>query len=427
MNYEEAIKYTETRMWKNGFNGFDRMKAVLEYLGDPQDDLKFIHVAGSNGKGSTCAMITSVLRFAGYKTGLFISPHLIKYNERISVNGVDISDEDFALGVTLVKEACEATGCELTIFERLTILGFWYYAREGADFVVLEVGLGGRCDSTNVIEAPEVSVIAHLALEHTEILGDTLEKIAIEKAEIIKEGCPVVLMDQEEEAMKAVREKAAAMHAPLVVTDPKEERLVEARLGLQTIDYRNRKALKLGLFGEYQYRNSALALDVIDVLQKKGYAISEEAVREGMEKVFWPGRFQLLRKEPVILLDGAHNPDGAQVLADSLRSYFPGKKFNFMMGVMADKDFDEMLQIMAPLAEHFTCVSVEDDRALDSASLAELIQSRCGVPARNAGSVEQGLELVLADQQPDQILVIFGSLYQAGDVLRYFQEKGLMA
>mgnify|MGYP004446758011 CR=1 FL=1 len=427
MNYTEAIKYTETRMWKNGFNGFDRMKKVLAHLGDPQKQLRFIHVAGSNGKGSTCAMVSSVLRCAGYTTGLFISPHLIKYNERISVNGTDISDDDFALGVTLIKEACETTGCELTIFERLTILCFWYCARMHADFVVLEVGLGGRCDSTNVIDAPEVSVIANMALEHTEILGDTLEKITAEKAEIIKEGCPVVMMHQDEGAMQVVRAKAAAMHAPLTETAPGEETLVSATLGLQVIDYRSRKNVKLGLFGEYQYRNSALALDVIDVLIKKGYSISEEAIYEGMEQVSWPGRFQMLCQSPMILLDGAHNPDGAQVLKTSLETYFPGRKFRFMMGVMADKHYEEMLQIITPLAESFTCVAVEDARALDSDSLAALIRQNYGIPARDAGSVAQGLELELADQTKDQILVIFGSLYQAGDVLHYFKEHGLMA
>lgn len=424
MNYEEAIKFIETRRWTAGFNGYDRLKSVLARLGDPQNRLRFIHVAGSNGKGSTCAMIDSVLREAGYTSGLFTSPHLIKYNERAVVNGEAISDDDFALGCTLIERAMEESGCELTIFERLMALGVWYFALKGCDFVVLEVGLGGRKDPTNVIDEPLAAVIAHLALEHTEILGDTIEQIAYEKAGIIKPGCDVVLMDQDPAAVEVVRRICEEQGARLHMTDPSKERLVSADLGLQVIDYRDRKGVKLGLFGGYQYSNAALALDTIDVLRSKGVEISEDAVLRGMEHTSWPGRFQLLRKSPMIILDGAHNPDGAQVLSESLEKYLPGRKVRFMMGVMADKKYKEMLDIIAPFALSFVCVCPDEDRGLKAADLRDLIEKGYGVPAKSADSVESGLELALAEQG-DDILVIFGSLYQAGDVLRYFGEHDM--
>ncbi|MBR0140042.1 MAG: bifunctional folylpolyglutamate synthase/dihydrofolate synthase [Firmicutes bacterium] len=426
MNYEEAIQFTETRLWKGGYTGFDRLRSVLAELGDPQKRLRFIHVAGSNGKGSTCAMIDSILREAGYKSGLFTSPHLIKYNERVIVNGEAISDEDYAEGCTLVKEAMEAAGVELTIFERLTALGFWYFDLKGCDAVVLEVGLGGRRDSTNVIEMPEAALIAHLALEHTSYLGHTIEEIAVEKAGIIKPGCDAVVMDQDPSAIDVIRTLADARKARMRLTDPSKERLVSSELGLQVIDYRDRKDLKLGLFGSYQFSNAALVLDALDLLIEKGWNISEDAIRRGLEHASWPGRFQLLQRDPIILLDGAHNPDGAEVLADSLRRYLPGMKFDFMMGVMADKDYKEMLDTVAPLADSFICVSPDENRGLRADELRELISASYGVPADSCASVEEGLELALSRQKKGRALVIFGSLYQAGDVLKYFKEHGLI-
>ena len=421
MNVTEALEFIQSVCWLGTKPGLERITDLLHRLGDPQKELKFIHITGTNGKGSVAAMLTATLNAAGYNVGRFTSPHLRFYNERINVAGEDIPDADLCELAEEMKPAVEGMAEKPTEFELWTAMAMCYFKKRACDVVVLEVGLGGRLDSTNVIPSPEVAVITNLALEHTEYLGDTIEKIAFEKAGIIKPGCDVVLYGQSEEAQAVVRAKCAQCGCELTVTDAEQQELHESGLEGQVFSYRNRKELRLRLIGTYQYKNAAVALDAIDVLNKRGFAISEQAVTEGFAKVVWPGRFEVLRREPLVIVDGAHNPNGVEELAKCLNVYLPGKKVTFLMGVLADKDYVSMLNSILPMARRFVAVKPESERALPSADLKREIETRLHIPAIDGGTVKEGIDKALAQADKDDIIVIFGSLYQVGEVHEAFE------
>ena len=421
MNLNEALEFIQSICWLGTHPGLGRITELLRRLGDPHKDLKFVHITGTNGKGSVAAMVTATLNAAGLNVGRFTSPHLRYYNERINVAGQDVSDEDICRLAELIKPAAEAMEEKPSEFEVWTAMAMCYFKQRNCDIVVLEVGLGGRLDSTNVIPAPEVAVITNLGLEHTEYLGDTIEKIAFEKAGIIKPGCDVVLYGQGEEATGVVRAKCEECGCKLHITDESVQKLHESGLTGQTLSYRHRENLRLRLIGTYQYRNAAVALDAIDVLKARGFNIPEEAVYEGFAKVVWPGRFEVLCEEPLVIVDGAHNPNGVEELAKCLNTYLPGKKVTFMMGVMADKDYVSMLDEILPMAKNFVAVRPESDRALASADLKHEIETRLRIPAIDGGSVKDGVKAALAQADKDDVIVIFGSLYQVGEVHEAFE------
>lgn len=408
MTMTEALDYLAASNWQTRTPGLRRIALLMERLGNPEKALRFVHIAGTNGKGSTAAMLDAILRAAGYRTGLFTSPHLQRYNERIRVSGEPVSDRDFCALAEEVRSAASGLPESLSEFEILTAMGFLHFLRQGCAIVVLEVGLGGRLDSTNVIPAPEAAVITHLSLEHTALLGNTLEEIAAEKAGILKPGVPAVLCAQEARAEAVIRDKCAACSCPLTVTGEVIRR--SGDLSGQYLDYRGRKNLFLKLPGVYQCRNAAAVLDTVDVLRRRGWSIPEAAVEAGLASAVWPGRFEVLRRSPLFLLDGAHNPDGARALADSLAACLPpDMRLTFLMGVMAEKNHAAMLDAVAPFAAGFLAVTPDSPRALPSSALAEEIRSRLGLPVRDAGTAEQGLALALAEGGP---VCAFGSLYQ---------------
>ena len=394
-------------------------KELYARLGNPQGGQKFIHVAGTNGKGSTCAMLAEILQCAGYKVGLFTSPHLEKYTERIKINGKQISQKDWDRLEKQVDKA--ASGLETVEFDRITALGFLKFKEEACDIVVLEVGLGGMHDSTNIIENPMLCAIATIGLDHTEILGDTIEKIASDKAGIIKEGSNVVVSYQKPEALEVFKRKALETHSKLTITDPGQETLHSISFDGQVISYKDHKGLKLSLLGSYQYKNVALVLDCIDQL-RNSLNIPEEAVKEGLAKVSWPGRFEILRKSPLVILDGAHNPNGAEELAECIKAYIPRKKVHFVMGVLKDKDYETMLDIIAPLAKKFTVVTPESKRALSAEDLKTLIETKYHVETEAAASVSEGIKKATEHQDFKEQVVIFGSLYQVAEVRKYFSQ-----
>ena len=421
MDLNEALEFIQATCWIGTHPGLERITDLLSRLGDPQKDLKFIHITGTNGKGSVAAMLTSTLNVAGYNVGRFTSPHLRFYNERINVGGKDISDEDLCRLAEEMKPAVEGMEQKPTEFEMWTAMALCYFKQRACDIVVLEVGLGGRLDSTNVIPAPEVAVITNLALEHTEYLGDTIAKIAFEKAGIIKPGCDVVLYEQSEEATAVVRAKCEECGCSLTITDGGEQKLFSADLFGQVLSYRHRKDLRLRLIGTYQYHNAAVALDAIDVLNKRGFAISEQAVTEGFANVVWPGRFEVLRREPLVIVDGAHNPNGVEELANCLNTFLPGRKVTFVMGVLADKDYVSMLNSILPMARRFVAVRPESERALASADLKHEIETRLHIPAVDGGTVKEGIAKALEQADEGDVIVIFGSLYQVGEVHEAFE------
>lgn len=428
----DPIAYINEPRWLESRLGLDRIRELLDRLGRPQDRLKFVHVAGTNGKGSTCAYLASILQAAGLRTGLFTSPYLIAFEERIRVDGANISADDLTEATLLVKEQAEAMADHPTEFELMCAVALVHFARSGCDIVVLEVGLGGRLDSTNVIDAPEVAVIARIGLDHTKLLGTTLAAIAGEKAGIVKPGSAVVSWPQEPEAMAAVEAAAAAAGDALTVPDLA---LLEAGpvdwgvsgAPLRPFSYGRFTDLRTRLLGSYQPANAALAIEAAEALRARGWAVDDDAVRRGITETAWPGRFEIVRAvagEPTVVVDGGHNPQGARALADSLADVFPGRKPVFVVGVLEDKDYPAMLETVLPLGAAFVCVAPDNPRALPADKLARAIRwtgqdllgcSACTRPyvARNiADALARARELA----GPDGLVCAFGSLYSVGAV-----------
>lgn len=423
MNYQETIEFLEISNWMGSRLGLSRVKQLLHLAGDPQKNMQCIHVAGTNGKGSTAAMLASVLQEAGYRTGLYTSPHLRRYNERIRIDGKDVSDEEMCRAAEILEKCVEQMDDRPTVFERITALAFVCFERAGCDAVVLEVGMGGRLDATNVIDEPACSVLCHIDLDHTEILGDTIAKIAEEKAGIIKKNCPAVAQQQSKEALEVFRRTCGELNSPLTVTDPAQLHVKKQSLDGQVFDYKDRKDLLIPLIANYQLGNVLGVLDTVDVLQNSGWHIPEDALRVGLRKTRWAGRFEVLQKSPLVVIDGAHNPDGVQQLAQCLATYLPDRKITFLMGVMADKDYRHMIRTLQPFAKEFFTVTPPSSRSLPCEDLARVIDEETGVKATPGGDVKSGLSMAMDSLATDGVLCIFGSLYQVGEVQEWFETK----
>lgn len=429
----DPIAYINTPRWQASRLGLERIRELLERLGRPQDRLKFVHVAGTNGKGSICAYLASILGAAGYRTGMFTSPYIERFEERIRVDGAMISPDELRDVTLAVREHAEAmaeeTGDHPTEFELMTAVALEHFARCGCDIVVLEVGLGGRLDSTNVIDAPEACVIARIGLDHTALLGNTLAAIAGEKAGIIKEGSAVVSWPQESEAMAVIEHAAAEHGCELRVPDfaQLEEGAIRWEDGaspFRSFSYREWTDLRTGILGSYQPQNATVALEVVSVLRGRGWHIPDEAVRAGVARTRWPGRFEIVEggSSPdgfAIVVDGGHNPQGARALADSLAEVFPGRKPVFVIGVLEDKDYPRMLEDVLPLGSAFVCVTPDNPRALPAHKLARAIRwtgqdllgcSACVNPVV-ARDFEDAIRRARELADPDGLICAFGSLY----------------
>lgn len=415
MTKEQAIAYIEDFTWSTTRLGLDRTRELLEKMGNPQKKLKFIHVAGSNGKGSTCAMLDSILRAAGYKTGLYTSPYIQDFCERMQINGKNIPDEELASITDHVRVYADTMEDHPSQFELVTAIAMEYFARNDVDIVVLEVGMGGLLDSTNVIDAPEAAIITNIGLEHTEYLGNTIAEIAANKAGIIKPGCSVVCYDGPDDAVRVVRETCHRNHVPLTMADLSQLHPISRSLDGQIFDYKDWKKVQLNLLGDYQLRNASVVLETVGVLRSRGWHLTEEQVREGMSHVSWPARFEILNRKPLFILDGGHNPQCAGALAESLRDLLPGRKVVFLTGVLADKDYKDMMKVVLPYAQEFVTLTPLNERALPAEKLADYISS-LGVPAAPAEDIASGLNLAMKKAGEDGIVVSFGSLYMAGAV-----------
>ena len=414
MNVQEALTYIHSVSWKGSVPGLSRTQELLHRLGDPQNKLKFIHIAGTNGKGSTAAMLASVLQAAGYRTGLYTSPYITCFNERMQVDGRMIDDDELAQITQELRPHAEAMEDHPTEFELVTAIAMVYFARHACDIVVLEVGLGGALDSTNVISQPEVAVICNIGLDHTEVLGDTLEKIAQAKAGIIKGGDVVIYRGQasvEQVFADACARTGARLHrADFDAIVP-----VSAALDGQVFDYGARKALLLPLLGAHQLKNAAVVLTTVDVLIARGWHISEQALREGLRTVRWPGRFELLRREPIFIVDGGHNPQCMASLAENLKTYLAGRPITALTGVMADKDYSDMDRIVAPYISRYVTVTPDNPRALRAEALAEALRVY-GKPVTACPTVAEGVAEALRQTGSGEAVVAFGSLYMVGDI-----------
>lgn len=414
MTKDEALSYIHSICWKGSVPGLSRTRELLHRIGDPQNRLRFIHIAGTNGKGSTAAMLASVMQAAGYRTGLYTSPFITCFNERMQIDGQMISDEELAQITQMLRPHAEAMKDHPTEFELVTAIAMEYFSRHHCDIVSLEVGLGGELDSTNVISTPEVAVICNIGLDHTAVLGDTLEQIASAKAGIIKGGDVVIYRGKAsvERVFEAACEKTGAR---LHRADFDGLHSVADSLAGQIFDCGKLKRLELPLLGVHQLRNAAVAIKAVQVLSQKGWHISEAQLREGLRTVSWPGRFELLRHEPIFIADGGHNPQCMAALEGNLRSYLSGRSLTALVGVMADKDYRDMFRIVAPSISRFVTVTPENPRALSAQALAQVL-SEFGKPVTACDSVRQGVAAAIAQTPADGAVVAFGSLYMLGDI-----------
>ena len=418
MTIEDALQYINDQKWSGTRPGLDRTRQLLAELGNPQKRLNYIHVAGTNGKGSACAMLASVLRCAGYRTGLFTSPHLLRLNERIRVDGKEIEDEKLAALTDRVRGAAEGMEDHPSQFELVTAIAMLYFRESCCDFVVLETGMGGALDSTNVIDAPVAAVIMNIGLDHTEYLGDTLEKIAEAKAGIIKSGCTAVCYRGAPEVERVFERVCREKNVRLIKTDFSEIKPLCHSLDGQNFSWRSFANISLPLLGEHQLKNAAVVLETLEALEDRGWDLNYRDIRRGFAETVWPARFEVLSRSPAFILDGGHNKQCAEEFAKNLELYLPGRKPVFLLGVLRDKDYGGMLDVLMPRAREFICVAPDSPRALPAEQLAELIRSRGGRAAAFS-SVEEGLARAIEGIGCGPVAA-FGSLYMAGIIRERF-------
>lgn len=420
MTYQEALTYIHSISWRGSKPGLERISEMMEQLGNVQEDLKFIHIAGTNGKGSVSAMLSSVLTAAGYRTGLFISPYIMRFNERMQVNGMPVSDEELAEIIAEVQPVAESMAERPTEFEIITAAAFLWFARQKCDIVVLETGLGGRLDATNLISKNVCAVITNLGMDHTEYLGNTLGEIAGEKCGILKPGCPVVAYRSAPEAMKVIRARAKELECPVRTADFGKIKALSADLQGQTFQYKQFPELTVHLLGAHQLKNAAVALETISVLRKAGWEIPDEAVVQGMDATRWPGRFEVLQDNPLVIVDGAHNPQGVESLIAAVKEYLPGQHIVCVTGVLADKDWKPMMDRLKTVVSDFVAVTPDSPRALGNVRLARYLTDREHWVSV-ADDVEKGLTGALERAKATGGMVLAcGSLYMAADVRRFF-------
>lgn len=415
MNTTEAIDYIHSLYRKGAKPGLERTKQLLCLLGDPQDALKFVHIAGTNGKGSTAAMTASILRKVGYKTGLFTSPFIYRFHERIQINGQQIGDADLAEVVCHVRSLAETMADRPTEFEFVTAVAMEYFRRQCCDIIVLEVGMGGSIDPTNAISTTEVAVVTNIGLDHTDVLGSTVEQIARVKAGIFKENGDAVVYRGTPGVETVFEEVCAEKNVTLTKADFDGLKLIRHGLDGQVFDCGSRKALELPLLGDHQLHNSAVVLSIADVLIRKGWKISEENIREGLRDVSWPGRFDIMRREPLFIIDGGHNPQCIEALVKNIQDYLAGRRVIVLTGVLADKDYADMYRPVMPLVQEFVCITPPSPRKLEAPLLAQYLQE-AGAKATACDTIDDGVRTAMEKAGKDGVVLCFGSLYSIGAI-----------
>lgn len=420
MTYNEAKEYLKAASAKGSILGLERVVELLHLMGDPQEKMKVIHVAGTNGKGSFGAMMTSVLREAGYKTGGFSSPAITDITDSYRINGTEISQEKFTELIGEIAELCEKMDEKPTEFEIMAAAAYELFYREGCDIAVIECGMGGDTDATNVINKPVLSVITNVQSDHCKFLGNTIAEIAAHKAGIIKEGCPVFFGGDDAEAFEVVSAKAREVGAPFRFMDYSDVSGVRFSLDGMEFDYKD-KLYKVPLLGVYQLNNALNVIFCSEILTKKGYNIDYGDIRRGLAKTEWHGRFEMLRRDPYVIFDGAHNPDGIRFASESIERYFGRKKVAMLIGVMADKDYRLYSEMLGNHAAKVFTVKPDNPRALDSASLAKVFSEK-NISAESFDVLADGVKSAYEYAKSRNIpLIALGSLYmyrEFNEVLR---------
>ena len=419
MTPDEAVNYYHSLEKFGIMPGLERINLLCDRLGSPHKKLKFIHVAGTNGKGSTCSALASVLHKAGYKTGLYTSPYVIDFRERIQLDMQMISPDDLVFCTLKVKEAIEQLNREdvkITEFEAVTAAAFLYYAEKNCDFVVMETGLGGRFDATNIISSPICSIITSVSFDHVGVLGDSLSKIAFEKSGIIKKNSPVITgSEQPGEVLDVIKTQAEKMNSSVILRNSRElfSIIIEGITGTDVSCSEGR--VHIPFIGRHQLDNMALVTGAVGIIRESGYAVSDEAVREGIAAARIPARVEVISSEPLVILDGSHNDGSTAALGDILRRYLSGKRIVAVMGMMADKDCRKSLSNLVPcFAEVFT-VRPSNPRSMEAADLAGIVRD-FGVECTPCETVTEGIEKAYSVIDGYDLMIVCGSLYLAGDV-----------
>ena len=417
MNYEEAMNFIQNTNKFGRVLGLDNIRELLERLGNPQDQLRVVHIAGTNGKGSTLAFLAGIFRESGYRAGRYVSPASFSYEERFRINEENISKKDLCFYMEKIKNVAEEMVKDglshPTMFEIETALSFLYFLDKKVDVVLLETGMGGRLDATNVVKKPIATVIASIGMDHMQFLGDTLEKIASEKAGIIKEGCPVISYDNTKEVNEVIKNKAKQMHAKVTFVNSAGIRVLQESLNGESFSYRSSdgrwyEKIEIPLLGRHQINNAALALETLNVI-KNYYCISDFQTEDGMRKTIWRGRIEILEREPMVICDGAHNPDGAKSLLSFLQNNFTNQRLIYIMGVLSDKDYEQMVQILAPSADKIYTVAPDNPRALSSRELCNCI-SKYHQNVEERQRLAECLSEVRQKAEKDDVIIICGTL-----------------
>lgn len=427
MNYKEAMEYIEEVNRYGSVLGLDNMRELCGRLGNPQDDLHFIHIAGTNGKGSVLAYLSTVLKEAGYRTGRYISPVIFEYRERIQVNGRPITKQALCECLEEIKQSIDKIVEEglphPTPFEIETVMAFLYFKKMKCDIVILETGMGGLSDATNIISNTVAAVFTSISMDHMQYLGKTQEEIAGNKAGIIKNGCYVISTVQKPEVQSILMKRAEDKNSPFFVAE--EDKITRIKYGVekQRFSYGGYKDLEIGLAGKHQIMNAALAVKTIEVLGQAGYPVKEKALRTGLADTVWRGRFSVIGRKPLFIADGAHNEDGAKKLADSIRLYFTNKKIIYIMGILRDKEYDKIIGETCQLAQDIITVTPpENKRAMQAYELAREAE-RFHPRVTASDSLEEAVELsyLLADK--DSVIIAFGSLSYLGDLIKIIENR----
>jgi len=413
---EASLNYIHGLYRKGTKPGLDRIGLLLSMLGDPHKKLKFIHVAGTNGKGSTASMTASILTKSGYKTGLFTSPYIYRFNERIQVDDRQIPDEDVIRLTAKVRTLAETMPEQPTEFDFVTAMAMVYFLEQNCDIVVLEVGVGGALDATNIIPAPQVAVVTNIGLDHTDLLGNTLAQIASVKAGIVKEGCRAVFYPGTEAVEAVYKTVCAEKKVSCTIADFSGINLRHHDLEGQVFDWNGHKDIQLPLLGAHQLCNAAVVLCVVSQLQQIGWdKITEETIHAGIREVRWPGRFEIVGTDPLFIIDGGHNPQCIQALVENIKDYLAGRKIIVLAGVLADKDYGDMFRPVMPYAREFVCITPDNPRKMEAADLAAHLR-KAGAKATACENVKEGVALAKKLAGKDGVVLSFGSLYSIGDV-----------
>ncbi len=423
MNYEETLAYIHSVSNTFCKPGLDRIKELLLRLENPHKGLKFIHVGGTNGKGSFSAMLSSVLIKSGYKVGLYTSPHLSHITERIKINNEEISAEKFIEYTAAVKPVADSMKDRPTEFELITAVAMLAFSASNCDIIILEVGLGGRLDATNIIDSPVLSVITEISIDHTDYLGDTVEKIAWEKAGIIKKGCPILYAGTSKTAENVIRTRAEELGSQMYNVNYGLLKTVKAGLDGCTFNYKSHYDMQLSLLGLYQPRNAAAVTEATEILKTLGFGISEKSLKDGFKHAKWQARFEVLSKQPLVIFDGAHNKNGIENAVESIKHYFGDEKVYVLSGVLRDKDYAFIAKKISEIASAVYAVTVDySARALPASEYkSEFIKN--SVNAEAFDGIEAAFSSAYADAVKNRKpLIVLGSLYTYTDIVKALEK-----